>query len=38
MKKLNTLLNNTTANNQVKETLLVSAILALIVTVSVLFV
>jgi hypothetical protein len=38
MKKITTLLNNVQASEQVQETLIVTAILAVIVTVSVLFI
>jgi len=38
MKKLTTLFNNAQANEQVQATLIVTAILAVIVTVSVLFI
>jgi hypothetical protein len=38
MKKITTLVSNTSVNEKVQETLIVTAILAVIVTVSVLFV
>ena len=38
MKKITTLLNSTSTNEQVQETILVTAILAVIVTFSILFI